>query len=220
MLSRMVPRKRKTSLLDRADVGPQRLELVVADVDPVDGDGPLGHVVEARQEVDDGRLAAAGGAEKCDHLARGGIDLDVAEHGAHVVVAEGDVAEADVALGAGEGGRPPSRSCTAERASSTSKTRVPAAIAREKDGDHEPEHPHRHLQELKGHEEEDELARGEAALGDEEGAHAHGCRHLDAGDPPCSMGAWRAISVAWVSWRFALLLGGAPELGRLHRPRG
>ena len=51
-------------LLDGADAGPQGLELEVANVDPIDGDRALGHVVEARQEVDDGGLAAAGGAER------------------------------------------------------------------------------------------------------------------------------------------------------------
>ena len=57
-----------------------------------------GDVVEARQQVDDRRLAAAGRAEQGDDLARLRLEVDVAEHGADRVVAEGDVVEAHVAL--------------------------------------------------------------------------------------------------------------------------
>ena len=40
-----------------------------ADIDAVDQDGPLGDVVEAADEVDDGGLARPAGTDQADHLA-------------------------------------------------------------------------------------------------------------------------------------------------------
>ena len=51
-----------------ADVGPQRIERHVADVVAVDGDAAAGHVVEARQQVEHGALAAARRPEQRDRL--------------------------------------------------------------------------------------------------------------------------------------------------------
>ena len=74
---------------------------MLADVDAVDEDRSAGRVVEARDEVDERRLAAAGAADDRRRLARAGAERDVAEDrllGARV--AELDVAELDdAALG-------------------------------------------------------------------------------------------------------------------------
>ena len=88
-----------------------------------------GDVVEARQQVDDRRLAAAGGPEQRDHLAGLGIDVDVVEHGADRVVAEADVVEAHLALDVLELDAS-GFSLTADSASRISKIRSPAACDR------------------------------------------------------------------------------------------
>ena len=85
-------------LLDDADVPAQRIERHVADVHAVDRDAPARDVVEARDEVHDGGLAAAGGPSRAMTLPGFGIDVDAGEDGAQVVVAEGNVFEADVAF--------------------------------------------------------------------------------------------------------------------------
>ncbi len=51
------------------------LEFVLADVLAVDEDGAGLHIVEARDEADDGGFAAAGGADDADELA--GLNFEV-----------------------------------------------------------------------------------------------------------------------------------------------
>ena len=85
-------------LLDGADGLPQGGEGGVPDVYAVDGDGAGGDVVEAGHEVDDGGLAAAGGAHEGDHLTGLRLQVHTLEDGANGVVAEGDALEADVPL--------------------------------------------------------------------------------------------------------------------------
>ena len=62
-------------LEDDADLAAQGLQGGAADVDAVDQDAAGGRVVEAREQVDDGGFAGAGGAEQGDHLA--GLDVEV-----------------------------------------------------------------------------------------------------------------------------------------------
>ncbi len=84
-------------LQHEADLPTQRVQLVVADVDAVDPDGPGVGVAEPRDEADDRRLSAAGGAHDADHLTRRDPKADVAEHREVRVVAEGHVFELDLA---------------------------------------------------------------------------------------------------------------------------
>ena len=65
-------------LLHDADGRAQRRERDVADVVAVDRDAAVGDVVEARDQVHDGRLAAAGRSEQRDDLAGLRVDVDVA----------------------------------------------------------------------------------------------------------------------------------------------
>ena len=73
-----------------------------------DGDPSRVRAVEAQQKVHDGRLAAAGGADQADALARGGAEGHVPQHGGALLVGEPHVLEADgraVGRGRGGGGR-------------------------------------------------------------------------------------------------------------------
>ena len=77
----------------------QRLERHLAHVVAVDQHLAAGHVVEARDQVDDAALAAAGGAEDGHRLARLGLEADVLEHRfAAAKVAEADIGKLHSAL--------------------------------------------------------------------------------------------------------------------------
>lgn len=83
---------------------PQALELDVSQLLVVDEDSTPGGLVEAEEEAEDCRFAAAGGTDDGDLLAGGDGEGDVLEDGAGGVVAEGDVFEADLTTsGQGEG---------------------------------------------------------------------------------------------------------------------
>ena len=69
----------------------------VADVDAVDGDGALVHVVEAHQQASERGLSATGGADHGDRRARRNVQIEVAKHLVVRVVPEADVAERDLA---------------------------------------------------------------------------------------------------------------------------
>ena len=56
----------------------------------VEKDLSLGQFVEAAQQVDERRLARTGGADQCDHLARPGMEADVAKHSLASLVGEAD----------------------------------------------------------------------------------------------------------------------------------
>ncbi len=88
-------------LRDQADVAAQRPQRHVADVEVVDEDGPVGHVVEARQQVDERRLARAAEADDGDDLAGIDPERDAVEHRPPfaVGVGEADVPELDAAHG-------------------------------------------------------------------------------------------------------------------------
>ena len=80
-----------------ADLPAQRVEGDVAHVDAVDRHSALGHVVEARQEQRDGRLARSARADERDGLARCDVQLEAVENGLALRVAEAHVVEVDVA---------------------------------------------------------------------------------------------------------------------------
>ena len=104
----MVPRKERRFLEDDADVGAQALDGHIAHVVAVDQDPTFGHVVEARQQIDDGRLATAGGAQQGNRLAWFGHERDATQDGiAASEVAERHIVELDGAadLGQLEGAR-------------------------------------------------------------------------------------------------------------------
>ena len=84
-------------LQDHAPHAAQRCPREVADVVPVHKDLAGVHVVEAHEEVDEGRLAAAGVAHERDPLAGLGRELDVLEDGAAGNVGERHVPERDLA---------------------------------------------------------------------------------------------------------------------------
>ena len=88
-------------LRDHADVLAQAVLRDAGDVLAVDHDAPRLHVVEAQQQVDEGRLAGAGAADHADLLARADAQLQPLDHRAvraGGVVGEGDVIEHDLAM--------------------------------------------------------------------------------------------------------------------------
>jgi len=86
---------------DDPDLVPDVVLGHLADVDAVERDRPAGHVVEARDEVDEGRLAAAGAADDGGRLTGRGTERDPAE----ARVAEFHVVELDVPARCGDRGR-------------------------------------------------------------------------------------------------------------------
>ena len=66
-------------LVDDAHVVTEGLEGEFPDVLAVDGDLAVGNVVEPGQQVDDGGLAAAGGAEYGGDPTRFGFEVDIAQ---------------------------------------------------------------------------------------------------------------------------------------------
>ena len=68
-----------------------------ADVDAVDQDRAVAHVVEAADQVDQRALARAAGADQADHLAGPDRQVEAADHRA-VAVAEADAGQLDRAL--------------------------------------------------------------------------------------------------------------------------
>ena len=87
--------EQKRLLQDDADVAAVFLDGEGADVRAVDQDGPLGDVVEAADQVDDGGLARPAGADQPDHLAGGDVQVDRLQHGPAAVV-EAHAAELDL----------------------------------------------------------------------------------------------------------------------------
>ena len=81
-------------LQDYPDLGPQRRERHVAHVVAVEPDGPLGHVVEAWDQVDERGFAGARSSKDGDGLARPRRKRNLPEHFAVAAgVAERDVVE-------------------------------------------------------------------------------------------------------------------------------
>lgn len=84
-----------------AEVAAQAGDRDVADVGAVDGDGAAVGVVEAEEQAQQRRLAAAAFADDGDGRARWDVERDVFQRGPPPVVGEGDVAEGDVAVAGG-----------------------------------------------------------------------------------------------------------------------
>ncbi len=79
MLPSTVPQNRNGSCKHDAEAAAQVVEVHVFDIDAVDADGALLHVVEAHQERDQGGLARAGVADDGDGLAGFEREADVAQ---------------------------------------------------------------------------------------------------------------------------------------------
>src|SRR6185295_6196458 len=84
-------------LLDVADLVTERLQRVRPQVLSVDPDRAFRGIVEARDEVDQRRLAFAGRADDRAHLAGRDFEVDVREDELVRLVAESDMVEGDVA---------------------------------------------------------------------------------------------------------------------------
>ena len=103
MLSAIVPENRCTSCSTRLNSPRRSAEVELADVDAVDRDPAALHVVEPQQQVDQRRLARAGGADDADALAGADLEADTSlQHAVWLavvrrVVREPDVVEHDVA---------------------------------------------------------------------------------------------------------------------------
>ena len=91
-------------LHDDSDLAADGLDVVGGDGFVVDEDFAGGGIVEAGEEGDDGAFAGAAGADEGDHFAGLDGEVDVVEGGLADAVAEGDVAELDLALDGGEFG--------------------------------------------------------------------------------------------------------------------
>ena len=88
-------------LQDDGDLVAQPGQVVVAHVDAADHHAPGGHVVQARDELDERRLPRAGAAHDAQGRARGDRQVDPAQGVGLGLpgVAEGDALEADLAVG-------------------------------------------------------------------------------------------------------------------------
>ncbi len=82
-------------LRDDADLAAQRAQRHVADVDAVERDAAGRHVVEARHERGERRLAGAGVADQRDRGAGGDVEVDVLQHRLALAVRERDALEPD-----------------------------------------------------------------------------------------------------------------------------
>src|SRR5207249_2124749 len=81
---------------------PEVRDLVVPEVDPVEGDRSFGRVEEPHEQVREGRLSGPGGADHTDARARREFERHMTQDETIFVVAEGDVLERDVARGPDE----------------------------------------------------------------------------------------------------------------------
>src|SRR5436853_414483 len=89
------PRMRSSAAPMAASVAAEVGEAEATRVDPADGDGSSGRIAVAADEVQERRLAGAGGADESEPLAAADLEVDVAEHRAAAVV-DGDARPADV----------------------------------------------------------------------------------------------------------------------------
>ena len=85
-------------LLHDADLAAQRGLRHVADVDAVDGDAAGRHVVEARQQRADRRLAGSRSADEGHSLSGRDLQVEAFEDHALIRIAEADVLVDDIAL--------------------------------------------------------------------------------------------------------------------------
>src|SRR5204862_2555058 len=88
--------KEEAFLRDDPQLPAQRRLRHVAKVDAVDGDRALPRVVEAREELRDGRLPRTGVADERRRGSRRDVEVDAVEHLRPAAVAEPDPIEADM----------------------------------------------------------------------------------------------------------------------------
>ncbi len=93
-------REQERVLADQPDRSPQRVQGEVADVVAADPQRSAGHVVEAGQQLRDGRFPRPGGADQRDGLAHRHVQRQPAQHGPARHVAEAHIVEVH-----GSGGR-------------------------------------------------------------------------------------------------------------------
>ena len=86
-------------LEDATDVATKVVRREAADVDAVDEDAAFADVVESAEQIDERGFAAAALADDADGFAGADFEVDIAEDGLVTFVAEGDVFEADGAVG-------------------------------------------------------------------------------------------------------------------------
>src|SRR5215204_467846 len=91
-------REEERILRDDPDLPPQGDQLRLPHVETVDGHPAGGGVVEPRNQGRERRLAGARVADQCDCAAGLELEVDVAEHRALEVIAEGDMLEANTPL--------------------------------------------------------------------------------------------------------------------------
>src|SRR6185312_5153650 len=91
-------RKQDSILQHETDLAAQRILLDLLDVVTIDFDDTVNGIVEASDEVDDGRLARAGGTDQRDRLARLDLDVHIPENGLVFRIPEVDVLDADLTL--------------------------------------------------------------------------------------------------------------------------
>ena len=84
-------------LLHHADIPAERLQSHVANVDIVNRDRPLRHVVEARYQAGKGALAAARRSQEGDDPPRWNVEIEVLKNGSVLAVLEVHLIEPDVA---------------------------------------------------------------------------------------------------------------------------
>jgi len=71
----------------------QRFQIEPADIHAVQADAAALHIVETRDQADQGGFSHAGGADKGYHLVCGYIQIDMLEHIVAVAIGEGDILE-------------------------------------------------------------------------------------------------------------------------------
>ena len=128
MLARTVSSKRITSWLTTAMCAAQARQGHVPHVLPVDQDGALVDVVEARHEGKQRRFARAGAADQGRGLAGLGHQIDAVEGHGLAVIGEGEVREPDLAARQ-RSGLAPGRSWMRGASSIIAKVRCRAAAA-------------------------------------------------------------------------------------------
>ena len=91
-------REEERLLLDDADLLAQEVARVVVKLDAIEGQAAAGVLVEAGQQVDQGRLAGTGGTQQGNDLARLAVEADLLQRRAVLIVLEADILEDDVTL--------------------------------------------------------------------------------------------------------------------------
>ena len=92
-------------LQDHADLGSQAGAREVADIVAVEADRPPVDVVEAHEQVDEGRLAAAGWADDRDALAGSHVEIEIADERAFGRVGKAHVLDIDQSCRIGQDNR-------------------------------------------------------------------------------------------------------------------